>query len=222
MIKTFQKTSRTLATINAVKVSLIMFGTNCDKRGCWLLNNHTGGKRMKLMLSVIYWLILVFLPVSLQAATTQQQIEEDYFKDSLKNMTEILPIGKTVITARSDTHKVIIVIHASKKQLTTSDKKKGFTEKSLRMSEYYVDISVNDDDIIVPDSVFSDLHDLNRGRVVLTAKKIILILEGGDAAEIYNILIEFDNAQINRKRKYFQCCDPRFLFEETVYHRVVL
>jgi len=90
------------------------------------------------------------------------------------------------------------------------------------MYEYRINIVVDGENIFVPRSVFIDLYNLNSGKVIVNGENMVLILSGGDAAEAKNVIIEFDKNRIIRKREYLLCCDPRLLFEETVFHQVRL
>lgn len=62
-----------------------------------------------------------------------------------------------------------------------------------------ISISINEKNILIPRSVFSNLSDLNRVRVSKVKQSFLLVIEGGDASESYITKIVFDNRQVRRQ-----------------------
>lgn len=164
-------------------------------------------------------IIFILLYVSgLQAKTVQQQAEHKYFTDDQLSWTEIAPNGETVIAASSMKSnldvKVTIRMHIEQ------NSKPG--DRNCRC-DHFIDIVVNGEKIIVPYSVFCELNDLNRGKVFIERKNMILMLDGGDASEGYYVKIEFDREHVTRKAVYVDTSlSPNALLEETIYHIVVI
>jgi hypothetical protein len=162
---------------------------------------------MRRITSIILSLCII-LPVSL-SAETMQQTDETYFKDYPESTTEIVPKGKTIISSGSGGQRVQVIFKSLEMR---SDKL-----KKNCIPQYSVDIVVNDNKIAVPKDVFCNLHNLNRGKIIFDQGKMVLILDGGDAASGYDVVIEFDQSRVKRKREYFTCCDPQALLSDEVY-----
>jgi hypothetical protein len=160
--------------------------------------------------------LFMLLPVSLNAEVTQNKTDENYFKDYPESTTKIAPNGETVIVADSSNRRVQVIFKAFKGQHAKLRDKQN-NEKSRCIPQYRVSIAVNDKKILIPSEVFGNLHSLNRGKIIIDGDKLILILDGGDASTGYDVIIEFDQERVTRKREYFTCCDPEALLEDKIY-----
>jgi hypothetical protein len=74
--------------------------------------------------------------------------------------------------------------------------------KNCKCNHFTIDIAVNGDKITVPDSLYCDMTDLNRGKVFVGEDSMVLMLEGGDASTAYYEKIEFDRKHVKRWTVY--------------------
>lgn len=178
---------------------------------------------MKKYFSILILLSILLCPVGTHSAPTQMQIEEDYFNNDTKiKMTEIASPGKTIIVGKSGKRTVKVIISSRKRQAWKMPDEEAPLNERPRAYEYRVNIYLNNEELLVPESTFSDFYDLNRGKIILNDKGIVLVLDGGDAADGYYVIINMNLERIIRKRIYAECCDPKYLLEETVYHQVII
>jgi len=170
---------------------------------------------MRQILDIIVCLCIL-LPVSLNGEIKQKQADENYFKDYPESTTKIAPNGETVIVTDSKEQRVQVTFKALKNQRNKlNDKKSNY--KARCIPQYSIDIAVNEKKIVIPKDVFCDLHNLNRGKIIIDGGKLVLILDGGDASTGYDVIIEFNQERVTRKREYFTCCDPQALLEDVIY-----
>jgi len=81
-------------------------------------------------------------------------------------------------------------------------------------------ISVGDVDLFVPRSIYADLLWVHEGRLRQQGKVLQLILLGGDGAESYRVVVEFDKKGV-RKRTLFGG-ESQKPTQETIYYKVVI
>jgi hypothetical protein len=158
----------------------------------------------------IYLCILLAFALNTQAAN--QPTGHRYFKNYPTSWTEIAPKGQTVFIASSkkDNINVRVVI---KKQ----------SNKNCDCNYYSIDILVNGEEILIPESLYCSLKDLTRGKVFIDETIIILMLEGGDTSTAYYKKIEFDREHVKRWAVYVDddSLSQDSIVEETIHHVVV-
>jgi hypothetical protein len=177
---------------------------------------------MKHYLSILILFSVLLHPVSMHSAPVQMQVEEDFFEDHPEGMTDIKAPGKTILVHTSGKRTAKVIINARKRQAWVLRDKEAALNEPHRKYEYRVNIFLDGEELFVPSSTFHNFYDLNRGKVIITNNEIVLVLDGGDAAEGYEVIINMNQERVIRKRIYHICCDPKYLMEETIYHKVVL
>jgi len=79
-----------------------------------------------------------------------------------------------------------------------------------------IGIIVNDKELFLPRSIYSDLADISTAEISMKQGQFILTLRVGDASESYTTKIYFDNIKVH-KRKVFNNFDGQ-LMQETIYY----
>lgn len=82
-------------------------------------------------------------------------------------------------------------------------------------------ILINEQPLLVPYSVFSDLTDPREARLELKKNFNILSIYGGDGADSYKLQVYFDSTKVYR-RKLYDLLVPNELLEETFYQLRIL
>ncbi len=172
--------------------------------------------------------ILLFVS-GLNAETPQPEPLPYYFEQN--DWTKIIQSGETTLVANSKNLKVRVNIKTHTVDIGKFDPNGAFVKHADNQSCSYtrypcsvvnnIEIIVNGKQLLFPTSIFCDLADLNEGKVFIEKKKMVLMLEGGDASTGYIIKLEFDQDHIRRKMVY---ADPSLsrdvLLEEVTYHHL--
>lgn len=134
---------------------------------------------------IIYFYILLVFGSNTHAAN--QLGPHIYFENYPSSWTRIAPKGQTVLIGTSKQENITVRV-AIKKQ----------DHENCKCNHFIIDIAVNGEEIVVPDSVYCDMNDLSRGKVFIEGKSMVLMLEGGDASTSYYEKIEFDRKHVKR------------------------
>jgi hypothetical protein len=165
--------------------------------------------------------ICILLTAEVYAETGSQQNNRGYFKHYPSSWTEIVPDSDTAIVATSGKRNVRVIIKAHKRPHPEPGKQSDIVEGARCKYASCINITVNGKQILVLDSVFSDLSDLNRAKVFIEGEKSVLMLDGGDAAEGYYVKIEFNSERV--MRRIVGPSEARnVVSQETIYYDVVL
>jgi hypothetical protein len=151
-------------------------------------------------------LLLIFCilsAVGLNAAEEQLKNKEKYFEAEDYPMVwqAILPLGETALTAKTDKYNVRVIITAKRETTKKQQNNRPTLNKMSCKYDYCIDIIVNDSQIIVPNSVYCDLVELNRGKVFIEGQQMFLLADGGDAISYY-VKIDFDRERVIRRTRY--------------------
>lgn len=185
------------------------------------------------MLKIIYGLFCLCTTLSYGLHANAMQLEEiNYYGEGAK-WTEINISGETTVIAEFDNLNVRVVIRSHEVDIGKRDKnRRSDLLKSNRSSCTYarypcsvvefIDIYINNQKITVSRSVFADLADLNKARIILEKKKLFLIFDAADGHAGYFGKIEFNRKQVTRRALYSSGAMKRYaLLEETIYHEVI-
>ena len=127
--------------------------------------------------------------------------------------------GKLNVQVKIITHEV----HIGK----PSDGRPSVIQSNCTYSKYpcsiveRVEITVDNNPLFIPRSVFSDLADLNSAEVKANDNGVVLTLYGGDASESYIVKIAFDAEKV-KSRILSSAMSPDQPLQETTYYVQVL
>ncbi len=168
---------------------------------------------MKLTFSIFLCLWILFAP--------------DIFGETIQRVP-IASTGETVIKKSSATFNVQVEVKTHEVQIgKPSEKRPDKIRTNCTYSRYpcsivdYIDVTVNNRQIFVPRSVFSDLADLNTAGIKIEGQKAILTFEAGDASESLILRIEFDAERVTR-REMIAGEVPGSKLQETNYYQVII
>lgn len=161
---------------------------------------------------IVFNLFLIVGMLGTSVRADQKSSSQKYFKSYPATWTDIASTGHTIVDFRSQDR--IVSVNISTKTLEV---------KLFCKYDYCFDIKVNGREILVPDSVYSSLEDLNRAKVFQEGEKLILMINGGDAASSYYVKIEFNGKRVTHKAVYAdKSMIADVVLEETTYNEVVL
>ena len=149
------------------------------------------------------------------------------FAMNAEQITFVSLSGETNISREFKKHTLDVKI--STREVEIGKPSDGFPEirnNSCTYSRYpcslvdRIDIKVNETSIFVPRSVYSDLADINKAKLVAGPNSYILILHGGDASESYKVVINFTRERIISREVWSEEAGKKT--QETKYFRVVL
>ncbi len=165
--------------------------------------------------------ICILLTVGVYAETGSPQNNRSYFQQFPSSWTKITPNSDTAVVATSEKRNVRVIIKTRREQHPAPVKQNAVIEGGLCKYATCINITVNDKQVLVPVSVFSDLNDLNRAKVFIDGEISVLMLDGGDASTGYYVKIEFDGERV--MRRIVGPSEARnVVSQETIYYKVVL
>jgi hypothetical protein len=144
-----------------------------------------------------------------------------------EQITFVSPSGETNISREFKKYRLDVKISTHEVEIgKPSDGLPEIRNNSCTYSRYpcslvdRIDIRINKTPIFVPRSVYSDLADINKAKLVAGTNSYILILHGGDASESYKAVINFNRERIISREVWSGEAGKKT--QETKYFRVVL
>jgi hypothetical protein len=144
-----------------------------------------------------------------------------------EQITFVSPSGETNIAREFNKYRVNVKISTHEVEIgKPSDGLPEIRNNSCTYSRYpcslvdRIDIKINETSIFVPRSVYSDLADISKAKLIASANSYILTLDGGDASESYKAVIKFNRERIISRERWSGEAGKKT--QETKYFRVVL
>ena len=173
---------------------------------------------MKQLLVVFTMIYVLSLSSGIPAETIQKQNESNYFENYPASWSEIGRSKETVIVSNRRGKRIQVTISPQELQSNKATNKNN----SRCKYDYCLSIAVDNETIIIPDSVFCSLNSLNRGKVFSVGNSSVLMLNGGDSSTSYYVRIEFNEERVLRRIVYADSSmQANQILQETIYHKVV-
>jgi hypothetical protein len=149
------------------------------------------------------------------------------FAINAEQITFVSPSRETNISRQFKKHTLDVKISTHEVEIgKPSDGLPEIRNNSCTYSRYpcslvdRIDIKINETPIFVPRSVYSDLADINKAKLVAGTNTYILILHGDDASESYKVVINFNRERIISGEVWSEEAGKKT--QETKYFRVVI
>ncbi|HWG10315.1 MAG TPA: hypothetical protein VN693_02330 [Rhodanobacteraceae bacterium] len=146
---------------------------------------------------------------------------------TLKGMTSVAPNGTTTVVSVIGKESVQAAIFTHEKQIgSASDPVPLVIDSSCTYSRYpcsivdRISITVNGHSLFISRSLFCDLADVNRAKIIRRKGGYVLLLEAGDASGAYEAKIDFDTARVIRRLLIDG--ETNKPLEATTYYRVTM
>ena len=118
----------------------------------------------------------------------------------------VSPKGKTVISKNLGKITAKVIFYTSETNIDLDKRPKKYTQCTYSRKPCvlidFVEISISEKEVFVPNSAFMDLGDIARADWSTSKEGIILTITGGDASESYIAVYKIQNMRIVERRLF--------------------